>query len=120
MGVGSSSDFDTVHNESFPYVKAEEIPMIIKVVEEKLELLDKSKEELSKYIEIPKDIHFESRNFDIVLEGNGEKTKQLIQSKFPRCNIEVRKKVTGGYSGGTGRNTYESTYVKDCLRFTCD
>lgn len=122
MGVGSSTNFDSVYNESKPYVIGEEVPIVIQKAEEKLKALDNSRKNYlssTKEKEIHKDVHFQEEEFDIILEGNGEKTKELIQHRFPRCTIEVTTRCVGGYSGGTGQNTYEDTYVKDTLRFRC-
>ena len=123
MGLNSSShNFDSTYNQSEPYVVAEEIPGIITTVEEKLQTLDKSRKSYlsaTKEKEIHKDVRFAEEEFNIILKGNGEKTKELLQFKFPRCSIEVVQRVTGGFSGGTGQNTYEDTFVNDALRFRC-
>ena len=104
MGAVSSSDFDSVHNDSKAYVVAEEVPVVIAKVEEKLKSLEKSKRTyLATMKEINKDVHFEEEEFDIILKGNGEKTKELLQSRFPTCSIEVKQLTTGGYSGALER-----------------
>lgn len=120
MGASYSSDFDSVYNKSKPYIVAEEVPVVIATVEEKLKALENSKKTyLNTLKEIQKDVQFEDGQFDIILQGHGEKTKELLQSMFPTCSIEVTQLTTGGYSGGTGRNTYSDTYVNDTLRFKC-
>lgn len=122
-GISGSSNFDSTYNNSVSYIVAEEIPEVIATVEQKLQELDESRK---RYLsatnekQIHKDVQFKEEEFDVILKGNGEKTKALLESKFPRCSIEVVQRVTGGFSGGTGTNTYEDTYVNDALRFRCN
>lgn len=119
--MGSAVSLNETHNESKPYVVADEIIRITEKINSQLESFEKAKESYEKAVGkrtvvAGEEIHFEDQDFEIVLEGNGKKTKEILEPVFPSCTFEVGQMSIGSSYSGSGRNEYTDTYVKDSLR----
>lgn len=117
MGSGYLYDV-TEYDVSSKEVVSEEVSSVCTIIEQKRK---ECKAQLKRFqaegLNVDDTVVFESCTFDVILKGNAEKTRALIQKRFANdVEITCTKRQTGFYRGGNGhRDEWVDRWMSDCL-----
>lgn len=117
--MGSGYSYDVTHYDvSSKEVVGEEVPSVCATIDQKRkECKDQLKRFKAEGLTVDDTVHFESCTFHVVLKGNAEKTRALIEKRFANdVEMTCTKRQTGFYRGGTShRDEYVDVWMSDCL-----